>query len=228
VFTTNLNLSRLWPAFHKFTTGNTVKLEWKRYCDVELNPLIYRYIIEEIFKKMLRAKVTVISTQENSNKPVYELTFEEMNTINYIGGYIIKQLHSKVIIKKAYVDALLLLQSDLPTGLECAKRTEAVDCGGLIHINKMFYNCLLAVEKICQKELKGDTSKLNDVKHSILDKAQDDVDVRFYRDLTIGMTSTEIGDELLRMAINLYTMVRGNAFAKGFMEQCKQKNKKST
>jgi len=91
----------------------------------------------------------------------------------------------------------------------------------------MFYNCLLAVEKICQKEFDADSSKLNDGKHSILEKAQDDVDVKFYWDLAIGLTSTEIEDELLRMVIDLYTTVRGNAFAKGFMEQYKQKNKKA-
>ena len=52
---------------------------------------------------MLRAKIIAKATQEGSSKPEHELTFEEMNTINYIGGYIIKQLHSKVIIKKQYV-----------------------------------------------------------------------------------------------------------------------------
>ena len=164
LFTTTLNLSRLWPAIHKFAVGDAVKLEWKGYCeqvDVELNPLFYQYITEEIFKKMLRAKVTAKITQEDSSKPDHELTFEEMNTINYIGGYIIQQLHSKVITKKAYVDALLLLQSDLPTGLECAKWTEAIDRGGLTHINEMFYNCLVAVKKICQKEFDGDSSKLS-------------------------------------------------------------------
>jgi len=30
----------------------------------------------------------------------------------------------------------------------------------------------------------------------VLDKAQNDVDVKFHWDLAIGMTSTEIGDEL--------------------------------
>jgi len=87
-----------------------------------------------------------------------------MNTINYIGGYIFNQLHSKVITKKVNVDALLLLQSDLPTGLEFAKWTEVVDRGGFTHINEMYYNWLLAVETICQ-EFDADSNKLNDVKH---------------------------------------------------------------
>ena len=126
----------LWPAFNKFAVRDTLKLEWKKYCeqvDVEVNPLFHQYITEEIFKKKLRAKV---KTEDGiSSKPDHQLTFEEMNTINYIGRYIIKKLHDKVITKKAFVDTLLLLQSDHPTGLDCAKWIEAVDCGGLTHIN---------------------------------------------------------------------------------------------
>lgn len=77
-----------------------------------------------------------------------ELSFEEKNAINYIGGYIIKQLHTRVVTRKNFVDALQLLQSDLPTGLESARWTETVDRGGLTHINEMFYLCLVAIEKV--------------------------------------------------------------------------------
>jgi len=64
--TIDLNLSRLWPAFHKFTVGDSVMLEWKRYCelvDVELNRLFYQNVTEVVFKKM-REKITVSSAQE--------------------------------------------------------------------------------------------------------------------------------------------------------------------
>ena len=231
IFATTLNLSILWPAFHKLAVGDTLKLEWKKLLEqvgVEVNPLFYQFITEEVFKKMLRAKVNTKTKCADSSNPEHQLTFEEMNTINYIGGYIIKQLHTKVVTKKEYVDTLLLLQSDLPTGLESAQWTEAVDRGGLTHISEMFYNCLIAIEKICRNVFDGDSSQLSDVKHLILDQALGDVDVGFYWDLAIGITPTEIGDELLKMTIDLYTTVRGNAFAKGFMEQYKQKNKKST
>jgi len=197
---------------------------------VEVNPLFYQYITEEIFKRMLREKVKEKgkAAENDSGEQDYKLSFEELNTINYIGGYIIKKLHGQFVTKKVYVDALLLLQSDLPTGLESAKWTETIDRGGLTHINEIFYNCLVAVEKVCKSIFTGDSSQLSDVKHLILEKALEDVDVRFYWDLANGITSTEIGDELLKMVIDVYTTIRGNAFTKGFMEQYKQKNKKST
>ena len=74
----------------------------------------------------------------------------QKNAINYIGGYIIKQPHNKVVTRKNLVDTLQILQSDLhvPTGLESAKWTETVDRGGLTHINEMFYLCLIAVEEV--------------------------------------------------------------------------------
>ena len=163
LFENTLNLLRLWPKFNKFAVGDTLKLEWKEFCDqvdVEMNPLFYQYITEEIFKKMLRAKLKTTSAQEgaDSSKVEHGLTFKEQNTINYIGGYIVKQLHTKVVTKKDYVDTLLLIQSDLPTGLECAKWTETVDRGGLTHINEMFHHCLLAIEKLCRDVLDGDYS----------------------------------------------------------------------
>ena len=103
---------------------------------------------EEIFKKMLHTKLqslqqssSATSQDSRNSTETSELTFEERNAINYISGYVIKQLHSKLVTKKSYVDALLLLQSDSPTGLESAQWTEVIDCGGLIHPNEMFYQC---------------------------------------------------------------------------------------
>jgi len=59
------------------------------------------YITEEVFKKMLQTKVKAASNMdalgEATNVHDGELFFEEKNPINYIGGYIIKQLHSKVV-----------------------------------------------------------------------------------------------------------------------------------
>ena len=60
LFKNTLNLSKLWPQFNKLAVGDTLKLDWKEFCDqldVEMKPLFYQYITEEVFKKMLREKV---------------------------------------------------------------------------------------------------------------------------------------------------------------------------
>ena len=56
----------------------------------------------------------------------------------------------------------------------------------------------------------------------IADKVLDDVDVKFYWDLAIGLTPVEVGDELLPMVIDLFLTIRSHAFTKGFVEKYKQ------
>jgi len=74
-------------------------------------------------KKPTQAKVKAASTTDTLDIDVHdeELSFEEKNTMNYIGGYIKKQLHTKIVARKNFVDVLQLLQSDLPTGPESAQ-----------------------------------------------------------------------------------------------------------
>jgi len=232
LFGSSINLSKVWPAYNKFSISEQLEKDWNEFCssiELESNPLFWQYVTEEIFKKMLHAKLqSMQQTTSQDSTDAAELTFEERNAINYIGGYVIKQLHSKLVTKKSYVDALLLLQSDSPTGLESAQWTEAIDRGGLIHINEMFYQTLIAIEQVCKGLLVGDVSQLTDIKTLFMDKALSDVDVRFYWDLAMGLTPVEISDDLLKMIVDLFTTVHSHAFTKGYMEKYKQSNKKGT
>jgi len=131
---------------------------------------------------MLQVKVKAASNMdalgEATNVHDEKLSFEEKNAINYIGGYIIKQLHTAVVTRKNLIDALQLLQSDLPTGLESAQWTETVDRGGLIHINKMFYLCLISIEKVYKIFCGQDAIELSDIKSKITEKVLGDVDLK--------------------------------------------------
>ena len=181
-----LKLSRLRPAFQKYSISDKLQKKWKAFCDavsLEMKPLFWQYITEEVFKKILQVKIKAISSTDILGEDVNvhdqdELTFEEKNAVNYIGGYIIKQLHTKVVTRKNLVDSLQLLQSDLPTGLESSQWTKTVDRGGLTHINDL---CLIAIEKVYKSCISGqDASQLNDIKSTITDKVLHDVDVKFY------------------------------------------------
>ena len=163
LFGQKFKLSILWSSFQKYSISEKLQKEWKTFCDalsLEIKPLFWQYVTEEIFKKLLQARVKAASTTDTLNIDVHneELSFEEKNAINYIGGYIIKQLHTRVVTRKNFVDALQLLQSDLPTGLESARWTETVDRGGLTHINEMFYLCLVAIEKVYKSCICGHLS----------------------------------------------------------------------
>ena len=52
-------------------------------------------------------------------------------------------------------------------------------------------------------------STVSDIKRMIADKVLDDVDVKFYWDLAIGLTPVEVGDELLPMVIDLFLTICG-------------------
>ena len=79
-----------------------------------------------------------------------------------------------------------------------------------------------------QDVFNGDSSQLSNIKNVILDRALDDCDVRFNWDLTIGKTSFKIGDDLLKMVIDLYTTIHGNAFAKDPWNNTYKRTKKYT
>ena len=95
-------------------------------------------------------------------------------------------------------------------------------------ITDMFYQCLVAIEEVCKSFLGGDVSQLTDIRTKIIDKALSDVDVRFYWDLAVGLTAVDISEELLKMVVDLFTIVRSHAFTKGYMEMYKRSNKKGT
>jgi len=94
------------------------------------------------------------------------------------------------------VDALQLLQSELPTGMESAQWTEIV---GLTHIIEMFYPCWIAIEKVYRNYMCGqDASQLSNIMSTITNKVLDDVDVIFYWDLAVGLTLVKVSNELLQ------------------------------
>jgi len=72
---------------------------------------IFSISLQESFKKKLIAKLKT----EEVRPPMRKWT--QLTT--YISGYIIKKLLDKVYTKRAYVDNVLLLQSNHPTGLDC-------------------------------------------------------------------------------------------------------------
>jgi len=101
-----------------------------------------------------------------------------------------------------------------------------VDRGGLIHINEMFYLCLISIEKVYKSCVcSQDASELGDIKSKITEKVLGNVDIKFYWDLAVGLITMEV---LLQMVIDLFLTVCRHAFTKGFVEKYKQeRNRKS-
>ena len=67
---------------------------WERFLSAEQlpnEPLLYQYITDQVLELLLKSKLPAVdqSTREYSEN----LTFEEQNAVQYIGGYVIRSLH---------------------------------------------------------------------------------------------------------------------------------------
>ena len=85
LFEKTLKLSKLWPAFQKYLLSDELQKKWKAFCDtlsLEMKSLFWQYITEEVFKRMLRAKVKAAGQSSSSGEAEDDvqdvvLTFEE-------------------------------------------------------------------------------------------------------------------------------------------------------
>ena len=92
LFGNSINLSKLWPAFNKFSISDQLEKDWKEFCisiELETNPLFWQYVTEEIFKKMLHTKLqslqqssSATSQDSRHSTETLEPTFEERNATN--------------------------------------------------------------------------------------------------------------------------------------------------
>ena len=86
-----LNLVIISSAFHTISMREELNKMWKNFCDkvtLEANPLIYHYIKEEVFKKLLLTKLDSVHAPQSDNAldtdgaEIVELTFEEKNLLH--------------------------------------------------------------------------------------------------------------------------------------------------
>ena len=68
---------------------------WERFLSAEQlpnEPLLYQHITDQVLELLLKSKLPAVdqSTREYSEN---DLTFEEQNAVQYIGGYVIRSLH---------------------------------------------------------------------------------------------------------------------------------------
>jgi len=92
-----LNEERLWSAYHQLSISRTFQQVWERFLSAEQlpnEPLLYQHITDKALELLLKNKLPSddLTTPEGSED---DLTFEEQNAIQYIGGYVIHSLHQK-------------------------------------------------------------------------------------------------------------------------------------
>ena len=187
----------LWPKLHFLQGSDYFKQKWMTYLSsINANPaaIFYQHLTRFIFGDLLKKKFAVNETTDigPSDEP---LTFEEENSIYYVGGYVVRQLKAHEADAELIhgLDHLQFKEQD--DQCEAAVWTNTINRGGLIQISKEAQQAFVAIENAVRRHLVLDKAHTMDetARTKLRKYVFADDDVQFQWCLT-GMCN-EIGDE---------------------------------
>lgn len=156
------------------------------------------------------------------------MTWEEENALRYVAGYICRKVQSKLQKSSAKNKEEMVLFCMELCGDEDGDRgteewTNAIDRGGLWHINDYTYTVFSILEEEIRKHLKVSALKdLNETtKKKILEAVLKNDELLFEWTLITTDADDSVGMEVLQRICELYLTVRGFA-----LEMYKQRSKK--
>ena len=173
-----------------------------------------------IFKQLIALKYPVTGGESCAERSE-TLSYEELNGLQYAPGYVPRAIRKKVT-KSGHP-----LREDLLVCLSQLKETDdvgaddsqdwinAIDRGGLIHINNDTYELLLAMEKELRNHLKS-------AEH------QPGCRCAIFWYLISSDWEESSAKALLEMIINEWVTLRGFSYASAWVEKFKVEHKKTT
>ena len=177
----------MWTSYYLLCTSDDYISDWKALLlktgTDELSAIFYQYVGDYIFKQLIALKYPVTGG-ESCTERSETLSYEELNGLWYAAGYF-PQVIRKKVTKSGHP-----LREDLLVCLSQLEETDdvvtddsqdwinAIDRGGLIHINDDTYELFLAMEKELRNRLKSANppTLTKEVKDSISQAA----DVQFF------------------------------------------------
>ena len=226
---------RIWTAYHLLRTSDDYTSDWKDFIQktgiVELSAIFYQYVGDYIFKQMITLKYP-LTNQETCVEESETLSYEELNGLRYAAGYVPRAIRKKVTksghpLKKDLLVCLSQLEeTDNITRDDSHDWINAIDRGGLIHINNDTYELFLAMEKELRVHLKSTSppTLTEQVKQSIGQAAN----VQYFWYLIASDWEESSAKVLLEMIIEEWVTIRGFSYASAWVEKFKAENKKTT
>jgi len=197
-------------------------------------PMLYQHVTDELFDLIIKEDVTSnFNLQGNFMQETdVPLSFEEENTVRYIGGYLIRTVREtsndgvKAILSDLTADSSTVTDDDSDHGQAWIN---AIDRGGLVKVTTEAYRCFYAIESCIRRHLSVNkaTEMDNTFRSKLSNAILSDDDVLFYWCLAGQPEGDEFAELCLRLLVEKYITVREFAFAKGVMELHKQEQKKS-
>ena len=183
-----LKTQRVWKNFHLLHVSDSFVELWHNFLDsasIEKNPLLFQYVSDQVFQELITKHFTISQTAAAS--PIPPLTYEEVNALHYVAGYVCQKVKKNIEASKhTHKGTLLLCLMDLcdedEDVSESADWVHAVNRGGLCLVSEttamLFREIELLVRQVFNKEgkLKDITNLRDRVKVSVLE----DENVQFH------------------------------------------------
>jgi hypothetical protein len=148
----------MWGHYHIHRSSATFHKMWSDFVEKAVrtkpSPIFYQHITHEVFKELVKKEYPV-SDSESTAINTTQFTREHENTLRYVGGYIVREINKELqsLSDPGKDDMLLCLiemYGDEMNEAGTEDWTNAIDRGGLWHINDQAYLLFYAMEKeIC-------------------------------------------------------------------------------
>jgi len=229
------NKEKMWIKFHELTSSLEFSEKWELFVSElgigTLSPLLYQHITDVIFESIIEKKFTPASENSDSVIEDVSLTYEEENAIQYVAGYVIRQLRCD----KANSQMLPLLEQLTENSPVADDPTHCwinqIDRGGLTRVTNEAFKCFCDIELIIRRFLHIDkTREMNDqFRKKVMDSVLQDEELLFDWLMASRLSlEDDISNNCLRQIVKKWLSIRGNSFARNVMESYKQESKKGT
>ena len=136
-------------------SSEAFQLDWVKFVQESVkrtpSPVFFQYVTHEVFKCLIKEEYPVPDHDGNKNGESKEITREEENALRYVVGYACRKVCSKIQSSSLEnKDDLIICVNDMCSREVNEDGTEdwlnAIDRGGLWHVNDQTYNLFYNLE----------------------------------------------------------------------------------
>ena len=142
----------MWREYHQIFTSEAFKEEWKRLLDsigLVATPTFYQFISNRYFKELIKENWRVSQT-EDAGHSINLMTREEESALHYVAGLVCRKVQTRIqsslFSNKGY-GTTDLSGDEMDDERRTEDWTNAIDCGGLWHVNDDTYMIINIVEE---------------------------------------------------------------------------------
>ena len=138
----------------------------------EVNVLFYQHLTDVIAELLIQRTYQITANNIELDMQTNDLTYNEINVIRYVSGYIPRALKKKKLSGSAHpltqeliehLDELVVPDPNEDiSGDASTDWINLIERGGLIHVNEMMYQMMKQMEIIVRPYLKSESTTLND------------------------------------------------------------------